>query len=198
MGCRSRFPTFRRKCPSHNPYPVCTTSPLGRSGLKVCPLGLGIMNFGPHATEADSFAIMDHAPGIGVQFFDTADVYAAPAPSTKSGRRWKPTRRGSGRGRPEQAAPAAGCRQGRVGFPNRSCFLWDGAVTVRHGHPDKIWIGSEGRPYLVWNYFFPVFGTTLAAAAAAFCCLPAAACLFFCEAALCLAFGDLSPICRAA
>ena len=49
--------------------------PLGRSGLKVSPLCLGTMNFGPHTTEADSFAIMDKALEIGVQFFDTADVY---------------------------------------------------------------------------------------------------------------------------
>ena len=48
---------------------------LGRSGLKVSPLCLGTMNFGPHTTEPDSFAIMDHALEVGVNFFDTADVY---------------------------------------------------------------------------------------------------------------------------
>jgi aryl-alcohol dehydrogenase-like predicted oxidoreductase len=48
---------------------------LGRSGLKVSPLCLGTMNFGPLTTEPDSFAIMDHALEIGVNFFDTADVY---------------------------------------------------------------------------------------------------------------------------
>ena len=49
--------------------------PLGRSGLKVSPLCLGTMNFGPQTGEADSFAIMDRALELGVQFFDTADVY---------------------------------------------------------------------------------------------------------------------------
>ncbi len=49
--------------------------PLGRSGLKVSRLCLGTMNFGPHTTEADAFAIMDHALAAGVNFFDTADVY---------------------------------------------------------------------------------------------------------------------------
>ena len=49
--------------------------PLGRSGLKVSPLCLGTMNFGPQTDEADSFAIMDRALELGVQFFDTADVY---------------------------------------------------------------------------------------------------------------------------
>jgi aryl-alcohol dehydrogenase-like predicted oxidoreductase len=48
---------------------------LGRTGLKVSPLCLGTMNFGPHTTEPDSFAIMDRALELGVNFFDTADVY---------------------------------------------------------------------------------------------------------------------------
>lgn len=33
------------------------------------------MNFGPHTSEADSFAIMDRALDLGINFFDTADVY---------------------------------------------------------------------------------------------------------------------------
>ena len=48
---------------------------LGRSGLKVSRLCLGTMNFGPKTTEADSFAIMDRALELGINFFDTADVY---------------------------------------------------------------------------------------------------------------------------
>jgi aryl-alcohol dehydrogenase-like predicted oxidoreductase len=48
---------------------------LGRSGLKVSPICLGTMNFGPQTTEPDSFAIMDHALEVGINFFDTADVY---------------------------------------------------------------------------------------------------------------------------
>ena len=48
---------------------------LGRTGLKVSRLCLGTMNFGPHTTEDDSHAIMDKALEIGVNFFDTADVY---------------------------------------------------------------------------------------------------------------------------
>jgi aryl-alcohol dehydrogenase-like predicted oxidoreductase len=49
--------------------------PLGRSGLKISPLCLGTMNFGPQTTEPDSYAIMDKALEIGINFFDTADVY---------------------------------------------------------------------------------------------------------------------------
>ena len=33
------------------------------------------MNFGPHTTEEDSFAIMDKALELEINFFDTADVY---------------------------------------------------------------------------------------------------------------------------
>ncbi len=48
---------------------------LGRTGLKVSPLCLGTMNFGPRTTEPDSYAIMDRALALGINFFDTADVY---------------------------------------------------------------------------------------------------------------------------
>jgi len=48
---------------------------LGRTGLKVSRLCLGTMNFGPHTTEEDSFAIMDNALELGINFFDTANVY---------------------------------------------------------------------------------------------------------------------------
>ncbi|NUM48435.1 MAG: aldo/keto reductase [Anaerolineales bacterium] len=48
---------------------------LGRTGLKVSRLCLGTMNFGPFTTEEDSFAIMDKALELGIQFFDTANVY---------------------------------------------------------------------------------------------------------------------------
>lgn len=48
---------------------------LGRSGLTVSRLCLGTMNFGPQASESDSFAIMDVARDRGINFFDTANVY---------------------------------------------------------------------------------------------------------------------------
>jgi aryl-alcohol dehydrogenase-like predicted oxidoreductase len=48
---------------------------LGRSGVKVSRLCLGTMNFGPETSEADSFAIMDRALELGINFFDTANVY---------------------------------------------------------------------------------------------------------------------------
>ena len=48
---------------------------LGRSGLSVSRLCLGTMNFGPQASEEDSHAIMDRALDVGLNFFDTANVY---------------------------------------------------------------------------------------------------------------------------
>lgn len=48
---------------------------LGRTGLLVSRFCLGTMNFGPQTTEADSYAIMDRALELGINFFDTADVY---------------------------------------------------------------------------------------------------------------------------
>ena len=48
---------------------------LGRIGLRVSRLCLGTMNFGPLASEDDSFAIMDAALEHGITFFDTANVY---------------------------------------------------------------------------------------------------------------------------
>ncbi len=48
---------------------------MGRSGLKVSRLCLGTMNFGPETNEVDSFAVMDKAIELGINFFDTANVY---------------------------------------------------------------------------------------------------------------------------
>lgn len=48
---------------------------LGRSGLRVSRLCLGTMNFGPHTTEAESAQIMDRALELGINFFDSANVY---------------------------------------------------------------------------------------------------------------------------
>lgn len=48
---------------------------LGRTGLQVSPLCLGTMNFGPQTIEPDSYAIMDRALELGINFWDTADVY---------------------------------------------------------------------------------------------------------------------------
>ena len=48
---------------------------LGRTGMKVSRLCLGTMNFGPRTEEKEAFAIMDKALEVGINFFDTANVY---------------------------------------------------------------------------------------------------------------------------
>ena len=48
---------------------------LGRTALQVSELCLGTMNFGPETSEPDSWAIMDKALELGINFFDTANRY---------------------------------------------------------------------------------------------------------------------------
>ena len=48
---------------------------LGNHGAYVSNLCLGTMNFGWHTSREDAFAIMDRALELGINFFDTADVY---------------------------------------------------------------------------------------------------------------------------
>jgi len=50
---------------------------LGRSGLRVSPLCLGAMMFGDQADDQVSGSIIARARDAGVNFIDTADVYAA-------------------------------------------------------------------------------------------------------------------------
>jgi len=51
---------------------------LGRSGCEVSRLCLGTMNFGTLTSEEDAFTIMDRALELGINFFDTANVYGHP------------------------------------------------------------------------------------------------------------------------
>lgn len=48
---------------------------LGRGGVKVSRIVLGTMNFGPATDEDEAHRIMDRALDLGVNFFDTANVY---------------------------------------------------------------------------------------------------------------------------
>jgi aryl-alcohol dehydrogenase-like predicted oxidoreductase len=52
---------------------------LGRSDLRVAPICLGTMTFGEQVDEATSHAILDRAVERGVDFLDTAEMYAVPA-----------------------------------------------------------------------------------------------------------------------
>jgi len=51
---------------------------LGRSNLEVSRICLGTMHFGTRTPEAEAFAIMDKALEMGINFFDTANVYGRP------------------------------------------------------------------------------------------------------------------------
>ncbi len=51
---------------------------LGRSDIKVSIVCLGSMTWGEQNSEAEGFAQMDYALDRGVNFIDTAEIYAAP------------------------------------------------------------------------------------------------------------------------
>ena len=98
---------------------------LGRTGLKVSRLCLGTMNFGPETSEEDSFAIMDHALDLGMNFWDTADVYG-----WKKGEGWTEQILGryfaKGGGRREKAVVATKVYGGMGDGPN------DGKLSALH------------------------------------------------------------------
>ncbi|MCK5002470.1 MAG: aldo/keto reductase [Gammaproteobacteria bacterium] len=51
---------------------------LGRTGLDISVIGLGTMTWGLQNTQAEGFEQMDYAFEQGVNFFDTAEMYAIP------------------------------------------------------------------------------------------------------------------------
>ena len=54
------------------------TIPLGHSALHATPLCLGTMTFGEQVDQPTAFAIMDRAVERGINFLDTAEMYAVP------------------------------------------------------------------------------------------------------------------------
>ena len=50
---------------------------LGNSGLQVSEVGLGCNNFGQRLDEAGTRAVVDAAIDVGIDFFDTADMYGS-------------------------------------------------------------------------------------------------------------------------
>jgi 1-deoxyxylulose-5-phosphate synthase len=53
--------------------------PLGKSDLKVSPIGMGCVTFGREIDRDTSFAVLDHALASGITLYDTAEAYAAGA-----------------------------------------------------------------------------------------------------------------------
>ncbi|MEM1106989.1 MAG: aldo/keto reductase [Pseudomonadota bacterium] len=60
--------------------------PLGRTGIAVSACCLGTMTWGEQNTEAEGHAQMDFALDRGVNFFDTAELYAIPPKPETQGR----------------------------------------------------------------------------------------------------------------
>jgi len=59
---------------------------LGRTGINVSPLCLGTMTWGEQNTQAEGHAQMDYAQAHGINFFDTAELYAIPPKAETYGR----------------------------------------------------------------------------------------------------------------
>ncbi|HEY0854909.1 MAG TPA: aldo/keto reductase [Devosia sp.] len=62
------------------------TRKLGRTGVDVTEICLGTMTWGKQNTEADGHEQMDYAVAQGINFFDTAEMYAVPPDATTYGK----------------------------------------------------------------------------------------------------------------
>ncbi len=60
--------------------------PLGRTALNVSAVCLGTMTYGNQTPADDAFAQMDMAIDHGINFFDTAEMYAVPPSAETSGK----------------------------------------------------------------------------------------------------------------
>jgi len=61
-------------------------NPLGRTDLRVTEICLGTMTWGSQNTEAEGHAQIDMALEAGINFMDTAELYAVPGSAQTSGR----------------------------------------------------------------------------------------------------------------
>ena len=60
-------------------------SKLGKTDLEVSKICLGTMTYGQQNTEAEAHAQMDYALEKGINFFDTAELYAVPSRKENNG-----------------------------------------------------------------------------------------------------------------
>jgi aryl-alcohol dehydrogenase-like predicted oxidoreductase len=67
-------------------FPPMQTRKLGRTGIDVSLICLGTMTWGQQNTEAEGHEQMDYAVSRGVNFFDTAELYAIPPKPETQGR----------------------------------------------------------------------------------------------------------------
>ncbi len=59
---------------------------LGRTDISVSEIGLGTMTWGKQNSEAEGHAQMDYAVEQGINFFDTAEMYAVPPDASTFGK----------------------------------------------------------------------------------------------------------------
>jgi aryl-alcohol dehydrogenase-like predicted oxidoreductase len=59
--------------------------PLGRTGMDVSVICLGTMTWGQQNTQSEGFEQMDYALDQGINFFDTAELYAIPPKAETQG-----------------------------------------------------------------------------------------------------------------
>ena len=59
---------------------------LGKSDLNVSLICLGTMTYGQQNTKDEGFEQMDYAQSRGINFFDTAELYAVPPDETTYGK----------------------------------------------------------------------------------------------------------------
>ena len=58
---------------------------LGQTDIKVTEICLGTMTWGKQNTEAEAHEQMDYAVEQGINFFDTAELYAVPPEANTQG-----------------------------------------------------------------------------------------------------------------
>lgn len=89
---------------------------LGRSNLKVSRVCLGTMHFGRVTPEDEAFRIMDRALEMGINFFDTANVYGGNGRTEEIIGRW--FAQGGGRREKTVLATKVYGQMGEGGWPN--------------------------------------------------------------------------------
>jgi len=104
---------------------------LGRSGLSVSRLCLGTMNFGWTTPEDEAADIMDGAHDLGINFFDTANVYGGPLGGDRRGCTEEVIGRWFARGgrRRERTVVATKVFQAMGSWPNEGGLS---ALNIRH------------------------------------------------------------------
>ena len=103
---------------------------LGRTGLRVSPLCLGTMNFGPETDEVTSHQIMNAGLDAGINFFDTANTYGTRETEQIIGR-WFAL----GGGRRDKVVLATKVYGGRDPWPNTSRLS---ALHIRQACEDSL------------------------------------------------------------